>query len=150
MMQTLHNYDGALLGHKKAIIYIKVMRTAIWISLLIPFRSLPRIIKLIHYSHSKTSAAPEYLVKVIDRISRWQAFVIRNNCLKKSLLLYYIFYHSGDKDIELCIGINKKGAHLDGHSWLLKGGHPVLDEAEFIDIYTVIHSFTPESNLYGY
>jgi len=129
---------------KQTIIYLHVIWLAILIDILLPVVSLPRIINYMHKSRRLLPVDIGQLILVIDRVSDWRFFVVRQNCLKKSLLLYYFINRVGEKNIELCIGFDKIGSVINGHSWLLRNGYPVLDDPDFISQYIVIQSFTPE------
>jgi len=58
------------------------------------------------------------VVKILDK----------NNCLTKTMLLYYYLNSYIDNNFNLNIGITKKNGTLSGHSWIEYQGKILFDE----------------------
>jgi len=114
---------------------------AIWAAL--PFAKLPALLRRIEAERA-AEPVPEPLLKrridAANKLSRFPLFVIRNNCLKRSLLLYYTLLISGVRGVRIHIGVHKRDEKLDGHAWLTVGGDVFADTEEFVSKYRVIYS----------
>lgn len=56
-------------------------------------------------------------------------------CLPRSLLLFWLFCAKGET-VELCLGVSKHMAVLEGHAWIERGGIVVGDRLSFTNRYT--------------
>lgn len=125
------------------ITYCKVIFCAFGICNMINKKNLPEILKTIQ-DRSNSSIANkdtyEILIKSIIKISNYKFFIIRKNCLKKSLLIYDMLTRIGVKNLEFKLGINKENGKLDGHSWVTLNGNPYLDNYELAEKYKIIYS----------
>jgi len=74
------------------------------------------------------------------RVALYPYFLVRNNCLKKSLLLYETMLRSGETGVALHVGVYKSGDKLDGHAWLTKDGSVFLDSEPFVNKFKVIYT----------
>jgi hypothetical protein len=116
---------------------------ALLLSALLPAIKFPRLLKIIHY---RQTAAPEKridsqdIIRIVNFVARLKYFVIRNNCLKKSLLLYYFLGKTGLKNLELVIGVKKNTGRLSGHSWLALDSRPFLEDWDSIKEFQIIYS----------
>jgi len=117
-----------------------VAATVVW--LLLPFIKLPRLLRAIE-SRQRDARLPEQELRAridaLHSIASARFFVIRKNCLKKSLLLYYFLLRYGVKNVAIRIGVDKRDGRLDGHAWLTVEGKPLLDSEEFVSRYKVIY-----------
>jgi hypothetical protein len=117
------------------------------VSLALPFllstTKLPRLLEMMESRKKNVpleAAKVPSMIRQVDKIARYRFFVIRNNCLKKSLLFYYFFLQAGVRNVRIHIGISKEDARLDGHSWLTLDGAVFLDSEDFVSKYTVIYT----------
>jgi len=80
-----------------------------------------------------------------DLLNLWKAcHFIQNRllrkqkpCLPRSLLIYDWCIAQG-QEAELVIGVKKTGEHLEGHSWLLIGGQPFMENQTFVKTFHVM------------
>lgn len=86
---------------------------------------------------------PGTLEQIILALSSLQLFVIRNNCLKRSVLLYYFLARAGGEDLRLHIGVFQRSGRLWGHSWLTRAGSVFLDDPSFTGNFHIIYSIGP-------
>ena len=76
----------------------------------------------------------ERAARLVEAASRYYPF--EPTCLKKSLVLFWIFRRRG-LPAELCIGVRKEvGGVLEAHAWIQCGGHLLLDG-------DIAHQFAP-------
>lgn len=124
-------------------LYVRIMLAAVWINCLLAFAKLPRVLAVLEARKRHVRADEDAIrltVRTIERIARLQLFVIRNNCLRKSLLLYYFLLRAGVDGVKIHIGISKKGSRLEGHCWLTRNGGVYLDSEQTTAHYKVIYS----------
>jgi hypothetical protein len=57
-------------------------------------------------------------------------------CLPRSLLLFWLL-RARRESVELCLGINKNMANLEGHAWVERGGIILGDTLSFTKRYTL-------------
>jgi hypothetical protein len=127
------------------LIYIKIniIFASVYIFIISKIFQLPKLLLILDSKkHSKTLSDDEInkLIIFIDDVINFKMFVIRKNCYKKTLLLYYFLKKFNVKNIKLNIGINKKNSNLNGHSWITIDNNPVLDNHENIKKYNIIYS----------
>lgn len=121
----------------------EVLFYAVIISILIPFMKLPTLIAFIESKKRNNSCynlSCNNSLSILDSISRFKFFVIHNNCLKKSLLIYCILLKSGIKEIAINIGIKRESGNLVGHSWIELNGSILFESQESVMQYTVIYT----------
>ncbi|KUO64415.1 MAG: hypothetical protein APF84_10605 [Gracilibacter sp. BRH_c7a] len=127
----------------KCFFIIRVVFVTIWLQYLLAFK---KILQLLAYIESKQKnifveqEEIEQMVTILYRIARWKFFLIRNNCLKKNLLLYYFLVQYGVKNIKINIGISKENMKLAGHCWLTIQECVYLEPEESVSKYIVIYS----------
>lgn len=66
----------------------------------------------------------------------------RNSCLRRALLLSWIFEQRGIPS-QLKVGINSSDGNLNGHAWVEVDGRPVAEHRDVCREYEVIE-FAPE------
>ena len=128
---------------KSTLLICQVIIVSFWIRYLLSFKKLPRVLELIESKKREVQMekeAMQHLISILMMISRWKFFVIRNNCLKKNLLIYYFLLRFGMKDLQIFIGVRKLDLNLDGHCWLTKRGHVFLEPEESVEKYNIIYS----------
>lgn len=121
--------------------YIRIVFMALVISLFLRVIKIKNLFGLLKYRCKKVEYEDIIAKKVISavlRVSSWRFFVIRNNCLRKSLLLYYFLIRSGLTGLGINIGVTREQEKLIGHSWLVLCGKPYLEEERFVEKYKVI------------
>jgi hypothetical protein len=79
-------------------------------------------------------------MQVLYRIINWDYFIIRNNCLKRTMLYYYYLKRLGFTDIIFNIGVTVKDGKPEGHSWIIKDNELLMDEADKIKEFEIIYS----------
>ena len=71
--------------------------------------------------------------KYTDFILNWHTGIYHQNCLRRSLVLYYFFRKFGI-NVQIYWGtrfyMSKQQKHLDGHAWLVLNGYPFADRRE--------------------
>lgn len=125
------------------LLYVRIISASLWIACLLPLIKLPHLLRIIESKKQDTCLDEKQLQALIDRINRivrFKFFVIRNNCLKKSLLLYYFLLRSGVRNVSILIGVSKTDLKLDGHCWLTLNGGVFQDSEAYVQKYTVIYS----------
>ena len=84
------------------------------------------------------------LARWVDRLLRHLPGPWRRTCLKRSAVLYHLLRRAG-RPVELWIGVNRAGAALGAHAWLVQAGTPYLEaHPEHALSHTVIARF-PET-----
>jgi hypothetical protein len=125
------------------LIYIRAVIKAFSISFLLYRINLPSILEKIDSNRatiSGTQSELQEIARITVRVCKWRLFLIRNNCLRRSLLLYTMLSGAGIKGLEINIGISKEGKGLMGHGWLMLNGKPFLEEYEdSLNQYTVMY-----------
>jgi hypothetical protein len=128
---------------KEFLLTIRILFITIFIRFLLSFTKFPRLLEIVESKKTDIRMKDteiQNMIHKINKIACYRFFLIRNNCLKKNLLFYYILIQSGVKGIRIHIGISKKDAKLDGHCWLTLNGTIFQDSEEFVSKYVVIYS----------
>jgi hypothetical protein len=128
---------------KAILLTVRILSVTLYIRCLLSFTKLPRLLEIIESKQNhqrKSEAEIQTMIAQIDQIARFRYFLIRNNCLKKSLVFYYFLLRAGVKDVQINMGISKVDAKLDGHCWLTHNGSVFMDTEEFVSTYKVIYS----------
>lgn len=118
--------------------------------------SLPRLFLLLtpRPLQRKLSNAAQFayinkLVKFTDYVLNRNFGPLRQNCLRRSLLLY-VFLRRIGVDVDVCMGVTRASLTvdtsvanvLDGHAWLLRDDQPFLEPCEPLpDLYTVTYRY---------
>ncbi|MCC2685184.1 MAG: hypothetical protein K0R75_2083 [Paenibacillaceae bacterium] len=118
------------------------MALAIGLACLLPWVKLPRLLAAIEARRSTEAPVADVHTEIalLDRIARCKFFVIRNNCLKKSLLFYYYLLQTGVTGVAIHLGVDKRGGKLAGHCWLTLNGQVFQDTEQFVSNYKVIYT----------
>lgn len=128
---------------KKYIFVISVLFSSITICILLLFLKLPSLMSWIQ-SRKKIELlddnAVSNFVHIIDKIMHFKFFIIRNNCLRKSLIYYFWLLRFGVTGVEFKIGVSLKDNKLSAHAWLTKDGQVFLDSPESILVYNVTYT----------
>lgn len=124
-------------------VWTRVVCAAVLIWVVLPFVKFPRLLNWIE-SRQRHAALPEaelqQWVDTVVKVAQLRYFVIRSNCLKKSLLMYYFLLRFGVKNATIHIGVCKTNVKLEGHAWLTVDGNVFLDTEEFVEKYKVIYA----------
>ncbi|OPY59386.1 MAG: hypothetical protein A4E55_00246 [Pelotomaculum sp. PtaU1.Bin035] len=131
------------LSPKKLLLLLRVAAAAIVLCFLLRIINFPRLIKILGLKEhvlQDDDCQIRDIIQAINLLSGTRFFVIRNNCLKKTLLLYYFLRRAGLKGLAINIGINKVAGKLAGHSWLTLNNEIFLDNYDNVSIYEVIYS----------
>lgn len=121
----------------------RVVAAAVVLQVLLPVMKLPRLVAAIESRRAGTppqAGAVQRTIRLVTRVARFPYFLIRNNCLKKSLLLYYFLVRTGVTGVRIHIGVNKENGAVAGHSWLTLDGKLLNETEEFVARYAVIYS----------
>lgn len=125
------------------LIYTKAIIRAFWISYLLYRFNLPSVLEKIDNLKAASEGGEAELQKIALitlRVCKCRFFLIRNNCLKKSLMLYTMLSGAGIRGLEINIGITRDGKDLMGHGWLMMNGKPYLEDyEESLSQYTVMY-----------
>lgn len=111
--------------------------------MLLPFVKFPRLLNWLESKRSYRRIQEDELrslIRILNKITRYRYFLIRNNCLRKNLVFYYFLIRAGVKGVRIHIGISKKDSKLDGHCWLTLDGALFQDTEESVSKYAVIYS----------
>lgn len=122
---------------------LRIVFDAVLICSLLPVLKFPRLLRLIESRKREIRMAESEIrhrMDLIHKVIRFKYFLIRNNCLRRNLLLYGFLVRAGVKDLRIHIGISKTDAKLEGHCWLSVKGSVVEDTEENTSQYTVIYS----------
>lgn len=70
----------------------------------------------------------------------------RRNCLRRSMVLYYLLRRAGRPAV-LHLGVRRDAAGiLDAHAWLARDGIPLLEPAaSHADSYRILATFSPHA-----
>jgi len=105
---------------------------------------LPRILRAVESPRKRVRRVDgetlERRVAIIRKVIKWKLFLIRNNCYRRNLLLYYFLLRYGVSGLRIHIGISKREGALAGHCWLTRDGRILYDEEEEVAKYAVIHT----------
>ncbi len=129
------------------ILYIRTSAAALRICFMLKLFTFERLQKIIGKkpgSRNKDSGDTDRIIEAVKKISSLRLFVIRDNCLKRSLLLYYLLKKTGCRNIVLYIGVMKENGVLKGHGWVEYDDRLLLDDAWFVRQYRVIHRIGAE------
>lgn len=80
-----------------------------------------------------------YLIKILNTVVLSKFFIIRNNCLKKSLLFYYWFLKYNLKGFGINFGVSKENKKLIGHCWITRYGKAYFESEESLKKYTITY-----------
>lgn len=128
-------------------LYIRTIAAALWICFelkLFSFEHLQRTIADISAFRNACCMDAEKVIEIVKKISSMRFFIIRDNCLKRSLLLYYLLNKTGCRNTVLYIGVMKENGVLKGHGWVEYNDRLLLDDAWFVRQYRVIHRIGAE------
>jgi hypothetical protein len=75
-----------------------------------------------------------------DALLRRFGFLVRGNCLPRSLVLYYFATRFGFS-VQFCCGVQRNGDALKGHAWLTRAGHPFLEDGNPENQFVITFSF---------
>lgn len=122
--------------------------------------SLPRLLTWLtpHPRQPRLEAAEELahvqkLVKFTDYVLNRNIGPLRQNCLRRSLLLYTFLRRVGI-DVDVCMGVKHARSNtdgsvanlLDGHAWLLRDERLFLEPCvQLPELYTVTYRYPSES-----
>lgn len=109
----------------------------------------PRLMRV-----EKTDKLSQIGVKFTDYILDRNIWVYRQNCLKRSIVLYRLCRRAG-LDVDIYLGIRRKdqstpefdeSSALDGHAWLVYQGRPVFERnPAAVENYTVTYRFPAQN-----
>lgn len=125
-------------------LFLRVSIVAIFIAILLRFYKFPRVLEIMHFWQNilpKEKGDIQDTINIINIVSRFKLFVIRKNCLKKSLLHYFFLRKAGINGLEIAIGVNKSNGKLSGHSWLVLDNRPFLEDSDPTMEFHVIYSY---------
>ena len=117
--------------------------SAVVICVKLPFTKLPQLLSWIESkktAQTKDEQSINEMIQIVNKVARFKYFLIRNNCLRKSLLFYYWLQKCGVSGIEIKFGVNMKDKKITGHSWITRDGKVFIDTAESTFGYTVTYS----------
>jgi len=127
----------------KPLLFVKVVSAAVLISAALPLIRFSRLLAFIRSRKNSFPASAEEIdriIRMVGLVTRCRVFIIRDNCLKRSLLYYYFLLEYGYEDVDLVIGVNKTSEKITAHSWLLLDKKPFPDSAEDLAAYKIIFS----------
>lgn len=125
-------------------LFLRVSIFAIFIAILLRFCKFPRVLEIMHFWLNilpKERSDIQDLINIINLVSRFKLFVIRKNCLKKSLLRYFFLKKAGINGLEIAIGVNNSNGKLSGHSWLVLDNRPFLEDSDPTVEFHIIYSY---------
>lgn len=129
----------------KLYIYIKAIGRAFWVWSHLPFVSLPRLLKRLEEKygcrHARSQREIDEIARITNRVCRWKLFLIRNNCLKKSIVTYSMLLEAGMRGLAINIGIRKEKEKLSGHGWLTLHGDTYLEDGVSVSPYLVMYRY---------
>lgn len=128
----------------KVLLLGQVAAAAIVLCFLLRFIKFPRLMQVVA---GKKDCQPEAgesamkdIIRAISLLSGCRLFVIRNNCLKKTLLLYFFLPRAGLRGLAVNISVHNAAGKLAGHSWLMLSNKIFLDDERHIRNFAVIYS----------
>lgn len=131
---------------ERMVIFSRVLFSACLISTKLLFTSLPKLIawiesqKIISLNvtdlNDLSDLKESKILKFIYNVTQFKIFVIRKNCLKKSLLFYYWLHRFGISNIQLNVGALLKEERINGHAWITINDEVYFDnESKTKDYY---------------
>ena len=126
---------------------LRTLAAALLIPPLLYLLPLHRLAPRLGRGRPRPAGAPpvQDLAEWVDRLLRRLPPPWRWTCLKRAAVLYALLRKAG-VELELRIGVRRDPAgSLAGHAWLVREGHPFLEQGdEHLGAFQVIASF-PES-----
>ncbi len=124
------------------LLLIKIIIAGVILTLLLKLIKFGKLAKLLESKRVKYKGKDKIneLIELVDKVSRARFFLIRKNCYKKCLLLYYFLNKTDCENLVLAIGISKINGKLQGHSWVIFNNQLLLDDKEFIKNYKIMHT----------
>lgn len=77
-------------------------------------------------AHAPSETRERHVVALVDLGFKLLSPIIQPDCLVRGLTRYYVLRRCG-LDVALAFGIGQPGADVAGHCWLVRNGHPYLE-----------------------
>ena len=126
-------------GYRRVFVYLKILFYYFFYTLRLKTTHFHLVLEGITKHGYVQGLKINYLIGLVDRVLYFKLFgkqVVRVNCLRYSIVIYKICSDYG-VDVELNIGVDKKGDRFLAHAWITKAGKILYDakEKEFALIY---------------
>jgi hypothetical protein len=96
---------------------------------------LPRLVRIVRASGGSPSPT---LARRVGLLQRWVdrgSPLLSSNCLERSLVVYGTLLRGG-ADVALVLGFRRAGPHVQGHTWVERDGHLVLEPQAPADAFS--------------
>ncbi len=127
----------------KILIAIPVMR------LLVFCISLPSLMRLVDRPFGEHRLLRDEEIRRARLASKYASFIlirilkVKRPCFLRSLILFHMM-RKERVSIRIVFGVRKNESLLEGHSWLLLNGDPVLEQSNPLLTYTEVYAYPDE------
>jgi hypothetical protein len=134
---------------RKLILFLRILIAIPIMHVLVHCLSLPRLMKLLDRAFGEWRSLTNEEIERARLAWKYASFLlvrvlkVKRPCFLRSLIVFHLMRRER-VSIRIVLGVRKMASLIEGHSWLLLNGDPLLEQSDPLLTYTEVHAYPDE------